>query len=376
MADFSFDITVIGAGVVGLAVAEALSARYKNILLIEKHHSFGMETSSRNSEVVHAGIYYPIDSLKARFCREGNRRLYEICTARIIGHRKTGKLIVAVSEDEINSLEALRIHAVENGVFDLCFLGSREIARSEPEISVKEALFSPSTGIVDSHALMRSFLARAESQGTTVVFNTEITAIDFDGSAYEIETNSGEFRFKTGILINSAGLSADRIAALAGIDIDGAGYRLKYCKGNYFTVSPVPKLHHLIYPVPTGNREGLGIHATLDLGGRVRFGPDTEYIMDIDYTVHEEKKDAFYRSIRRYLPGITAELLTPDMSGIRPKLQGPGEPYKDFIIQEERHKGYPGLITLNGIESPGLTASIPIAEYVASLVEKSLDYGR
>lgn len=371
MTDTRFDITIIGAGIIGLAIAEALSARYDNVLLVEKRRTFGQETSSRNSEVIHAGIYYPPDFLKAGFCREGNRDLYKRCAERGVPHRRTGKLIVAVTDDEVEELWKIKEQAFKNGVTDLSFLSKGDVAHREPHIRVKEGLFSPSTGIVNSHALMNSFLIDAQSQGTVVAFNTEITAVDFDGRTYELETNGGEYRFKTNILINSAGLFADRIAALVGIDIDKAGYRLKYCKGNYFSASPSPKLQHLVYPVPPGDKEGLGIHATLDLGGRVRFGPDIEYTNSLDYIVNEDRRDCFHRAISRYLPHIRREALHPDMCGIRPKLQAPGEGYRDFIISEESERGYPRLINLLGIESPGLTACIPIARHVSSLVESS-----
>ena len=371
MTETRFDITIIGAGIIGLAVAEALSARYDNILLVEKRETFGQETSSRNSEVIHSGIYYPPDFLKAGFCREGNRALYKRCLERAIPHRRIGKLIVAVSDDEVEELWKIKEQAFQNGVTDLSFLSRKDIAHREPHIRVKEGLFSPSTGIVNSHTLMDSFLVGAQSQGAVVAFNTEITAVDFDGGTYELETNGGEYRFKTNILINSAGLFADRIPALVGIDIDKAGYRIKYCKGNYFSASPSPKLQHLVYPVPSGDKEGLGIHATLDLGGRVRFGPDVEYIDSLNYTVDDDHRDGFHRAVSRYLPHIKRESLHPDMCGIRPKLQAPGEEYRDFIISEESGRGYPRLINLLGIESPGLTACIPIARYVSSLVESS-----
>ena len=371
MTDTRFDITIIGAGIIGLAIAEALSARYDNVLLVEKRETFGQETSSRNSEVIHAGIYYPPDFLKAGFCREGNRDLYKRCVERGIPHRRIGKLIVAVTDDEGEELWKIKEQASRNGVTDLSFLSNGDIAHREPHIRVKESLFSPSTGIINSHALMYSFLLGAQSQGAVIVFNTEITAVDFDGSTYELETNGGEYRFKTDILVNSAGLFADRIAALVGIDIDKAGYRLKYCKGNYFSASPSPKLQHLVYPVPPGDKEGLGIHATLDLGGRVRFGPDVEYINSLDYIVNEDRRDCFHRAISRYIPHIKRETLHPDMCGIRPKLQAPGEGYRDFNISEESERGFPRRINLLGIESPGLTACIPIARHVFSLVESS-----
>lgn len=364
----SFDITIIGAGVVGLAIAEELSSLSGRILLLEKNTSFGMETSSRNSEVIHAGIYYPPGLLKSTLCREGNRILYETCADRNIPHRRLGKLIVATSEGEYEALEKIKKQAAQNGVSDLTFIGKRQIRSLEPDVTGVAALFSPSTGIIDTHGLMRSFYVNAQAGGAVIAFRSEVTSIRFDRAAYEVETNAGEYRFRTKILINSAGLHADRIAALAGINTDRAGYRLKYCKGNYFSASPAPKLSHLVYPAPLENNTGLGIHATLDMAGRVRFGPDSRYVDAPEYTVDEERKPSFCEAIARYLPGISMESLHPDMSGIRPKLQGPGEPYRDFVIEEESKAGYPGLINLIGIESPGLTSCIPIARRVSSLV--------
>ncbi|HVO67559.1 MAG TPA: NAD(P)/FAD-dependent oxidoreductase [Syntrophales bacterium] len=364
----TFNITIIGAGVVGLAMAEELSDRYKRVLLVEKNTGFGQETSSRNSEVIHAGIYYPHGFLKAALCTEGNHLLYELCRERNIPHKRLGKLIVATNNAECERLESIKKHAEGNGVADLTLLGKKQIMTLEPEICAKAAIFSPSTGIIDSHNLMRSFCVHAEANGTIIAFRSVVTAIQNENGAYELETNGGEYRFRTKVLINSAGLYSDRIAAVAGIDIDRMGYRLKYCKGNYFAASPAPKLYHLVYPVPPENTVSLGIHATRDLGNRIKFGPDSQYIDEIEYSVDEGRRTSFYLSIKKYLPGISEEMLHPDMCGIRPKLQGPGEPPSDFVIKDEKDIGYPGLINLIGIESPGLTSCITIARHVQSLV--------
>ncbi|MDI6776538.1 MAG: NAD(P)/FAD-dependent oxidoreductase [Syntrophales bacterium] len=364
----TFDTTIIGAGVVGLAIAEEISTAFRHVLLVEKNATYGQETSSRNSEVIHAGIHYPAGFLKSTLCVQGNRLLYEICKKRNIQHKRLGKLIVATSDNECDALGKIKEQAEENGVDDLTFLGKRQIQTLEPEVRAKAALFSPSTGIIDTHGLMRSLYLGAENNGTIVAFRSEVTAVHFDGNVYNIEINEGEYRFQTKVLINSAGLYADRIAALAGIDNDRKGYRLRYCKGNYFSLSPSPKLHHLIYPIPAGNNENLGIHATVDLGGRVRFGPDSQYVNALEYSVDESRKTLFYQSMRKYLPGIRMKSLSPEMSGIRPKLQGPCDPCRDFIITDEREAGFPGLINLIGIESPGLTSCIPIARHVSSLV--------
>ena len=368
----TFNITIIGAGVIGLAIAEELSSRFSHVLVIEKNTTFGQETSSRNSEVIHAGIYYPSGFLKAGFCTEGNRLLYRLCRERNIPHRRLGKLIVATDDDECEALDGIRKHAEQNGVDDLALLGRKQIQTLEPEVNAKAALFSPSTGIIDSHSLMHSFCVNAEINGAILAYRSEATAIHRENGAYDVETNGGEYRFRTRVLINSAGLHADRIAGLAGIDIDGKDYRLKYCKGNYFSMSPAAKLNHLVYPVPPSNTESLGIHATLDLGGRVKFGPDSRYIDEIEYTVDENRKESFYLSIKKYLPGITPDALHPDMCGVRPKLQGPDEPYRDFVVRDEKDGGLPGLINLIGMESPGLTSSVAIARYVSSLVKPYL----
>jgi L-2-hydroxyglutarate oxidase LhgO len=364
----TFNITIIGAGVVGLAVAEELSACYERVLLVEKNTGFGQETSSRNSEVIHAGIYYPHGFLKAALCTEGNHLLYELCRERNIPHKRLGKLIVATDDEECERLESIKKHAEGNGVADLTLLGKKQILTLEPEILAKAAIFSPSTGIIDSHSLMRSFYVHAEANGTIIAFRSEVTVIKNENGSYELETNGGEYRFRTKVLINSAGLYSDRIAALAGIDIESMGYRLKYCKGNYFSASPAPKLYHLVYPVPPENTVSLGIHATRDLGNRVKFGPDSQYIDEIEYSIDEGRKTSFYLSIKKYLPEIREEILHPDMCGIRPKLQGPGEPPRDFVVKDEKDIGYPGLINLIGIESPGLTSCIAIARHVQSLV--------
>jgi L-2-hydroxyglutarate oxidase LhgO len=362
-----FDITIIGAGVIGLAITSRLSEDHRNILLVEKNGSFGQETSSRNSEVIHAGMYYPTGFLKASFCVEGNKRLYDYCGKHNIPNHRIGKLIVATDHEEAEQLQSIKKQGDENGVEGLAFFGRYEVNRMEPLVNAVEALFSANTGIIDSHALMRSLSITVQNNGVVCAYRSEVTSIKYDGKRYRIEVN-GDYFFDTKILINAAGLSADGIAESVGIDIDRAGYRLKYCKGSYFTATPSPKISHLIYPVPTITREGLGIHATIDLGGRVRFGPDVEYVTEINYNLNEAKKIGFHRSIKNYLPCVDVDHLHPDMCGIRPKLQGPGEPYMDFIIQEESDKGYRGLINLIGIESPGLTACMPIADQVASMV--------
>jgi L-2-hydroxyglutarate oxidase LhgO len=373
MEHHSFDITIIGAGVVGLAIAEELSRHFKEILLLEKNESQGQETSSRNSEVIHAGIYYPAGSLKASLCLEGNKLLYDACEKRGIPHRRIGKLIVATSPDEEEALWALQGKAERNGVDDLLRLSGKVIRSLEPSVFATSGLLSPSTGIIDSHSLMRSLLVGATENGVTAVFRSCLTAVQFDGDRYDLEINGGEYRVASRVVVNSAGLQSDRVAAMTGIDLERERYRLKPCKGSYFSMSPSPGIRHLVYPVPAPKHEGLGVHATIDLGGRVRFGPDVEYVENIDYLVDEGKRDAFYESILKYLPGISRESLSPDMCGIRPKLQGPGEDIRDFVIQEEGRLGLPRWVNLIGIESPGLTACIAIARHVAAAVGQAME---
>ncbi len=364
-----FDITTIGAGVVGLAIAEELSKQFRGILLLDKNESHGQETSSRNSEVIHAGIYYPEGSLKASLCIEGRKLLYETCETRGIPYRRTGKLIVATSPDEEEALQTLQGKAAQNGVDDLLFLSGRVIHSLEPAVFALSGLLSPSTGIIDSHSLMRALLVGATENGVTAAFRSSVTAARFTGDSYELDINNGEYRIASKVVVNSAGLQSDRVAAMPGIDLDAERYRLRPCKGSYFSVSPSPGLRHLVYPVPAPQHEGLGVHATIDLGGRVRFGPDVEYVDSIDYRVDEGKGDAFCEAIRKYLPGIRRESLSPDMCGIRPKLQGPGEAIRDFVIREESRLGLPRWVNLVGIESPGLTACLAIARHVATLIQ-------
>jgi len=373
----SVDIVIIGAGIVGLAIAEAVAAYSRRVVVLEKNDTFGQETSSRNSEVIHAGIYYPKEFLKSRLCLEGNRLLYTWCERHRVPHRRIGKFIVATNQEESVDLERIRITAEDNGVEALELLGRMQLKSLEPEIAALGALFSPNTGIVDSHCLMQTLAASAEEKGAIVSCRAEVAAIHFDDATWDLDINNGAYRIRAKILINSAGLHADRVAALAGIDIDRAGYRLKPCKGNYFTATPAPKINHLIYPVPVENNVGLGIHATLDLSGRVRFGPDSRYLSDgrtHDYTVDEPQKPAFHESIKRYLPSVTIDALNPDMSGIRPKIQGPGDPVMDFIIREESDRGLPGFVNLIGIESPGLTAGLAIGEYVRDQFCRDFQY--
>ncbi len=368
------DVVVIGAGVVGLACARELAARGREVVLIERHERFGVETSSRNSEVVHAGIYYPTGSLKARLCVAGNRSLYAWCEAHGVPHRRVGKLIVATAADEEAKLEGLTRQAAENGAVPLRPLSTREVRDLEPHVRAVRGLWSPSTGIVDSHQLMASLLADAEAHGCTAVWRHEIAAAEPVGSGgYRVTARSGAeaTALEARAVVNAAGLDADRVAALPGLDLDAAGYRLHYARGHYFRVHP-RKRHlagHLIYPAPHATH--LGIHVTLDMAGGIRLGPDLEYLPDRaqDYRVAEALRPAFFEAASRYLEGLEPDDLSVDQAGIRPKLQGPGQPVRDFVIQEESARALPGWVNLVGIESPGLTCCLEIARVVAESLE-------
>jgi len=371
---FKSDITIIGAGVVGLAIAAQLAHRDRVVYVLEKNERFGQETSSRHSGVIHSGIYYPYDSLKAKLCVEGNHLLYELCRKHDIGYQKLGKLIVATSDEETGQLQELKAKGQRNGAEGLRMILRSELKKLEPNVEGVAALLSPSTGIIDSHALMEHFAARAKDSGAEIAHRKKVTGIEKVSDGYKVaveENDKGKFSFTTRILINCAGLYCDKIAELAGIDIGGAGYRLHYCKGEYFTVGNGKNklVKRLIYPVPLPKDAGLGVHITLDLEGRMRLGPSVEYVDSIDYSVDAWHKQAFYDAARKMLPFIEYEDLEPESAGVRPKLQGPGEDVRDFVIRDESDKGLPGLINLIGIESPGLTSSPAIARYVARLVE-------
>jgi len=367
------DITIIGAGVIGLAMASEAGRLGKNVLLLEKNESWGQETSSRNSEVIHAGIYYKPGSLKAISCLEGRKMLYKICEDNNIPCRRTGKIIVAVDHDECDILMNLNVNAAKNGV-KTKFLDKKGIRKMEPSVTGQAALYSPETGIVDSHALMEYFFKKSKDQGVDVVYKAEVAGIEWDGSRYIVKIdNQGEkVHVSSKVVINCAGHNADKIASLCGIDIEKEGYQQCYTKGNYFRVSDkfMNVTQHLVYPVPL--KTTLGIHTVLDLRGGVRLGPDDEEVKKIDYNVTESKKKAFYEFITKFLPDIEEDWLSPDTAGVRAQLRHPtSEDFRDFIISYEDSKGFPGLFNLIGIESPGLTSSPYIAKHVARIIDKN-----
>jgi len=359
-----------------LAIAAQIAGEGWEAYVLEEKATFGQETSSRHSGVIHAGIYYPQNSLKARLCLAGNRALYKLCEKYGIGYRKLGKLVVATTDKETSELETLLDKGRRNGVEGLRMLSRREMRELEPNVEGVAALFSPSTGIIDSHALMRYFVARAIEGGVQIVYKAKAVAIEKLGAEYKVSVRDEqeEFPFTTRVVVNCAGLYSDRVAELAGIDIVKAGYKLHYAKGEYFSVaSGKSKLvKRLIYPVPIPKVTNVGIHVTFDLEGRMRLGPGIEYVDSINYTVNSQHKQLFYDSARKFLPFIEYDDLEPEMAGIRTKLQGPNEDTKDFVIRDETDKGLPGFINLVGIDSPGLTAAPAIAEYVLSLIQAQL----
>lgn len=361
------DCVVIGAGVVGLACAARLARAGRSVIVVERHARVGQDTSSRNSGVIHAGLYYPAGSLKATTCVEGRLAMYERCGRLGIPHRKLGKLLVATDAAEIARLESIRERGRENGAGDLRMLTAAEVRELEPRVSAVAGLLSPETGIVDVHGLMTSFMAEASEHGASFALATEVLGLAKVAGGWRAETRrSGDapFTIDAAHVVNAAGLRSDRVAAMAGLDVSALGYRLRPCKGDYFALAPRLRgiASRLVYPVPV--HAGLGIHITMDLGGKITAGPDTEYVDDERYDIDPSKAARFGAAIRRYLPDVRDEDLTPDYSGIRPKLQGPGEPFADFVVTEASAHGAPGLVNLIGIESPGLTASSAIADRV------------
>ncbi len=361
------DCVVVGAGVVGLAVARGLALTGREVVVLEAEGLIGSHTSSRNSEVIHAGIYYPAGSAKARLCVRGRELLYRHCETHGVPHRRLGKIIVATDAGQVADLAEIDAAARRNGVADLAPLTATDLARLEPDLRGVAGLLSPSTGIVDSHALMLSYQGEAEDRGAAVAFRTSLAAAHSVPGGFEIEATSGadRHRLRTRLLVNAAGLFAGAVAGR----IDGLApahrRQVHYCKGNYFgAVGRVP-FTRLIYPVP--ERDGLGVHLTLDLAGRGRFGPDTEWIPSLDYGLDPGRARPFYEAVRRYWPALRDGALVPDYTGIRPKLFPQGGPTTDFVIEGPETHGLPGLVNLFGIESPGLTASLAIAEEVVAL---------
>lgn len=366
---------IVGAGVVGLAIGSEIARKDLDLFIIEKAKTYGQGTSSRSSEVIHAGIYYPKGSLKARLCIEGSSMLYKICEENKIGYKKLGKIIVATDDSSVKGIEQLARQGVENGARDLELIDEDEILRLEPNVKAVAAVYSPWTGIIDSHGLMDYFYRKTRRQSSVdpLILDTEVVGLSRKSDGYLVEmTSSGErFSIEASIVINSAGLYADKIAEMVGIDVDKTRYRQHWCKGDYFSLSGKPPVKMLVYPEPPKDGVSLGIHATPDLTGRVRFGPNAYYVKEENYSVESDAEE-FFRDIQKYLPMVKRMDLHPDTSGIRAKLQGPGEAFRDFIIRDEEDNGFPGFINLIGIESPGLTAAPAIGVMVRNIVEEIL----
>jgi L-2-hydroxyglutarate oxidase LhgO len=365
-----FDVAIIGAGVIGLSAAAALADGQRSLVVLEQNARPGQETSSRNSGVIHAGLYYLPGSLKAVTCVEGRRLLYERCAARDIGYRKTGKILVACDAAEEQKLVEILARAEQNGAGELRWLERGEIKQLEPAVEATRGLWSPESGIVDVHELMYSYQKQATDGGALFVFQTAVQRLERAASLWQLETRATDGSTATlsaRVVINAAGLYADRIAHAAGLDIDALGYRYRWCKGDYFVLAPELRglVRHLVYPVPV--HAGLGIHVTFDLGGKLTLGPDTEYVSELRYSVDPGKRALFAAAARRYLPALRDEQLSADYAGIRPKLQGPGDPFRDFVIEDAAAHGAPGLINLIGVESPGVTASAAVAARAARL---------
>ena len=362
------DAIVIGAGVVGLAAARVLSASGRSVIVIEAADGIGTETSSRNSEVIHSGLYYPKGSAKAKLCVSSRRALYEFCDSHGVPYARCGKLIVATTAAEVESVAALKSKGEANGVDDLRWLSRGEALALEPELACEGALLSPSTGILDSHAFMLALQGDAADRGVLFAYRTPFVSAEADEDGFCVAAGGAEpMRVRASALVNAAGLHAsevaDRIAGLSRAHVP----RTLYARGNYFGLKGQAPFRHLIYPAPQAH--GLGVHLTFDLGGQARFGPDVEWIDEIGYTVDPRRSAGFAEAIRSYWPGLPDDALTPAYSGVRPKISGPNDPAADFRIDGPEVHGLPGLVNLFGIESPGLTSALAIAEEVLARLE-------
>jgi len=369
------DTIIIGAGVVGLAIGASIANKDKEMYILEKEEVYGQGTSSRNSEVIHAGIYYPSRTLKAELCVKANPMIYDICEKYKVPYKKCGKIIVANGETEVKQLEGIIKHAKSIGARDLEMIDKERVHELEPNVKADAAILSPTTGILDAHGLMDHFHreARRKAGLDPVILDTKVTGIRQTSDGYIVEMVSGgdPFEIESRVVINCAGLYSDKVAAMAGIDIDEAGYRMYWSKGEYFSLTGKPPALMLVYPPPPQDAASLGIHSVPDLTGRLKFGPNAFYVDEINYAV-ESEKEPFWRDIVKYFPTVKMDDLHPEMAGIRSKLQGPGDPVRDFVIKHEEDRGLPGFINLVGIESPGLTSSPAIAEMVEGIVKEYL----
>lgn len=368
MSAVDFDVIVVGAGVVGLAIARACALRSRAVLVLESERSIGTQISSRSSEVIHAGLYYPTGSLKARLCVAGNAAMQEYCRTRSIGYLRCGKLVVATRKEQRAALEHLKRQAELNGVQGCRVISAAEARELEPEVECMSALLSPSSGIVDSHALINTLAADLEAADGIIVLGTRFVAARQRGGRMHVDTLAdGEaFRVRSRWLVNAAGLGATAVARAIEELPPAAVPPMFLAKGNYFRTSLRP-FRRLVYPLPEPG--GLGIHATPDLSGSIRFGPDVQWVAAPDYRVDVSRKDAFESAIRAYWPRLPSTTLAPDYAGIRPKIAGPGDPAADFCISQVGNHGIPGVINLFGIESPGLTAALPLGDLIAATID-------
>ncbi len=365
------DCVVIGAGVVGLAVARALALAGHDVIVLEAENAFGTITSARNSEVIHAGIYYPPGSQRAALCVHGKALLYDFCASHGVAHSRCGKLVVATSADELPALDRLRAIALANGVADLCPLSAAEARALEPALQCHGALLSPSTGIIDSHGLMLALLGDAEQHGTMLARCSPVLGARATPAGIELDVGGqSPMTLRARKVVNSAGLHAPALARrIDGLPPDQVP-RDHLAKGCYFTLPGRPPFSRLVYPAP-GQSSHLGVHLTLDLGGQARFGPSFEWVDTIDYRVDPAGAETFYAEVRRYWPALPDGVLQPGYAGLRPKISGPGEPAADFRIDGPARHGVAGLVNLFGIESPGLTSSLAIAEAVLAALDEA-----
>jgi len=362
------DCAVIGAGVVGLAIARELAMAGRDVIILEAADAIGTHTSSRNSEVIHAGLYYPERSLKARLCVTGKKLLYDYCCVHGVPHSNIGKIVVAVTPDEVNTLQNYVDKAQANGVTDLCWLSREALRELEPAVDCEAGFLSPSTGIVDSHALMLAYQGDAENHGASVVFKTCVASGNITGEGIVLDVSGDEpMSITCRSVVNSAGLFAQDVArSFHGVPASSIPPQY-FAKAHYYTLSGRPPFRRLVYPI--ASHAHLGVHVTIDLAGQVRFGPDVSWINGVDYSFDTSREPLFYEAIRKYYPALKQGQLQPGYTGIRPKVSGPGEPAADFIIQGPEHHGIAGLVNLYGIESPGLTASLAIAQHVNQLLQ-------
>ena len=368
------DVVVVGAGAVGLACAAELARSGRSVVLVERHGTAGQETSSRNSQVVHAGIYYPSGSLKAELCVRGNRSLSAWCEAHDVPFRRIGKYLLAVEAEEERRLAEVAAQGRSNGAL-LLEVPLAQLRAEEPRVRAAAAVWSPTTGILDVHGLFRSLAVAAEAHGASFAYRHVLRAAQRAGDGYDLAfagPDGEEVTLSASRVVNAAGLDSDTVAALPGLDVAAAGYRLHWARGHYFRIRPGKRgvARHLLYPVHPEGAAGLGVHVTVDLDGELKLGPDLEWLSERrqDYAVREELSVDFLRAARRFLPYLEEGDLSPDQSGIRPRLAGPGEPFRDFVVAEESARGLPGWVNLVGIESPGLTCCLELAERVRELL--------